>query len=644
MSSARHQLILLGFICQGLAWDDLWLPLGNILLWWLCLARWRGRIHLSVFTEGMVLIGGCAAALWGGRMWGANTQFFLGHGLTLLQAARLLRPLNRREQLLSVVMACMQVAVGCTFLFDLRFLPVLGAMVFLVPATLKELEAESFPVPATRRRERLGWGAYMLIAAVMVLFFVAFPRGSWRSPVAGFRGAVSGSGTLLDSVLDPARSASAQSRRVVLQIQGENIGYLRCYALTEFDGQRWSVSRREGLRWMGAPTSNALAQGLHRRVLVKDVAMLDRVLPADGFVVRVEGRFFRRPMRNSQDAIQCESMWNAANNFYEYWTAPEPRPDPLSAWQAEALKQHPPSSARLQQWLEAVLAGVTNPVTQAQRLESHLRQNFTYRLGAPELNRLNAVDDFVFNAKQGHCERFAATLALLLRMKGIPSRVVIGYLPSQQSWMSGWHTVRFSNAHAWTEAYFEKIGWLQLDATPAAATFAPGESWRDLWDTLDLAWTLNVVNYNGNSQQQLLNLSLNWVGGIAGVIQRHVRALLGIMAGLLVLVGGRFWWRSRDSVAVARHAPSATAAFAGHYYGKMLQVLSRHGYQRRPAQTPLEFLQELQQKPRPWIEEVRCVTEAFCATRYGDERLTVERQKAIQEALERICAPAEDGR
>ena len=644
MSSARHQLILLGFICQGLAWDDLWLPLGNILLWWLCLARWRGRIHLSPFAEGIILVVGCGAAMWGGRMWGANTQFFLGHGLTLLQAARLLRPLNRREQLLSVVMACMQVAVGCTFLFDLRFLPVLGAMVFLVPATLKELEAESFPATATRRREWLGWGIYTVIAAVMALFFVAFPRGSWRSPVAGFRGAVSGSGTLLDSVLDPARSASAQSRRAVLQIQGEKIGYLRCYTLTDFDGQRWSVSRQERLRWMAPPTSNALAQCLHRRVLVKDVAMLDRVLPADGFVVRVEGRFFRRPMRNSQDAIRCESMWNAANNFYEYWTVPGPRPDRLAAWQADAWKQHPSPSARLQQWLDAVLAGVTNPVAQAQQLESYLRQNFTYRLGAPELNRLNAVDDFVFNAQEGHCERFAATLALLLRMKGIPSRVVIGYLPGQRSGMSGWCTVRFSNAHAWTEAYFEQIGWMQLDATPAASTFAPGESWRDLWDTLDLAWTLNVVNYNGNSQQQLFDFSLNRVGEVAGVIQRHVRALLGIKAGLLVLVGGRFWWQSRDPVAVARRAPSANAAFAGHYYGKMLQALSRHGYQRHPAQTPLEFLQELRQKSRPWIEEVRFVTEAFCAARYGDETLTVERQMAIQEALKRIGAQAEDGR
>ena len=35
--------------------------------------------------------------------------------------------------------------------------------------------------------------------------------------------------------------------------------------------------------------------------------------------------------------------------------------------------------------------------------------------------------DFLVNVKQGHCERFASALALMLRSQGIPSRVVVGF-------------------------------------------------------------------------------------------------------------------------------------------------------------------------------------------------------------------------
>ena len=55
-----------------------------------------------------------------------------------------------------------------------------------------------------------------------------------------------------------------------------------------------------------------------RRVRVKNVNFLGRVLPVDGMPVAMHGKFFSKPLMNTQGAIECVSIWNSANNYYEY--------------------------------------------------------------------------------------------------------------------------------------------------------------------------------------------------------------------------------------------------------------------------------------------------------------------------------------
>ena len=53
---------------------------------------------------------------------------------------------------------------------------------------------------------------------------------------------------------------------------------------------------------------------------------------------------------------------------------------------------------------------------------------YTYTLNLRREDRsIDPTADFLINVKQGHCERFAAALALSLRGLGIPTRVVKGY-------------------------------------------------------------------------------------------------------------------------------------------------------------------------------------------------------------------------
>ena len=60
-------------------------------------------------------------------------------------------------------------------------------------------------------------------------------------------------------------------------------------------------------------------------------------------------------------------------------------------------------------------------------------------------------------------------MALMLRMSGIPARVVSGFSPGSFNRDTGEYRVRDLDAHSWVEVYFPDIGWVTFDPTPAAA-------------------------------------------------------------------------------------------------------------------------------------------------------------------------------
>ncbi|MHB8521055.1 MAG: DUF4129 domain-containing transglutaminase family protein [Limisphaerales bacterium] len=636
MKSARNQLILLGFICQSLAWEGYYLLLINVLLWVGCLTLPRKPIRFRPATESAFLWAGCAAAFLLSPRLGQSTHFFIGHGLTVMQAVRLLRPLNRREKIFSVLMACFQLAVGCTFIFDYRFILILAAAIILVPKSLMELEAEPFPSAGTAKPVRLSFGACAVVVAVMVVFFLVFPRGLIGSPLQYNPPRLGDEGSLLESVLDPASGGSAQSERTLLQIDGEQLGYLRCLALRDFDGKLWHADEAVGLHPFPPVPAEQLDQFKIRRVRVKSVAFLGRILPTDGRVVYLNGKFFRRPFLNAYGIVECESMWNTANNAYEYRIETKPKPERLAPALTAKYTNYPPQSARLQAWLDDVLAGATTPIEQARRLESYLRNHFQYKLGAPELNRARPVDDFIFNRKQGHCERFAASLALLLRMKGIPSRIVIGYLPVSRNRFTGWYNIRFKDAHAWTEAYIQGRGWLQLDATPGAPEELTGWNFDDLLETLDVIWYSNIVNFDGATQKYLLNVSVQSLTQFPEWARQHFRFLTEFALGVLLVILWQIYRVRRRTAAPPAPVRNRTQVLAEHYYGQMLQAVDRWDCHRRSHQTPFEFLSELEQRSLPVLTEARLITNIFCATRYGRNAIAHAQQSEIEQALRRI--------
>jgi transglutaminase-like putative cysteine protease len=77
------------------------------------------------------------------------------------------------------------------------------------------------------------------------------------------------------------------------------------------------------------------------------------------------------------------------------------------------------------------------------------------------------LETFVTQTHLGYCQQFSGSMALMLRMLGIPARVVSGFAPGTPvTDAPGEYRVRDFDAHAWVEVFFPTIGWVTFDPTP----------------------------------------------------------------------------------------------------------------------------------------------------------------------------------
>src|SRR5262249_46397205 len=83
----------------------------------------------------------------------------------------------------------------------------------------------------------------------------------------------------------------------------------------------------------------------------------------------------------------------------------------------------------------------------------------------PIVDRMQPMERFLFLTKEGHCEWFASSTALLLRMTGVPSRLVSGFRISKGP-VGEVLTITTNDAHAWVEYWNPSKGWVAFDPTP----------------------------------------------------------------------------------------------------------------------------------------------------------------------------------
>jgi transglutaminase-like putative cysteine protease len=238
----------------------------------------------------------------------------------------------------------------------------------------------------------------------------------------------------------------------------------------------------------------------------------------------------------------------------------------------------------------------------AQALNDYLAGSgyYTYNLQLRRVNHhLDPTLDFLFNVKEGHCERYAGGLTLMLRSLGIPARAVKGYLGAEPQ-DRGLHVIRQNMAHSWVQVLVpgeeaDTWKWLTLDPTPS--TTATG---RSLFPFLDWLWTRvqnpnfiwksMVMDYNTEKQRETVQQV--WSNATLSRRQRlffadlweNLRDPLFIVLGGGALLGGWYYWVRQRHRGVSAPQPEP------NFHSQLLQVLARYcQLQPRPGQTPLEF-------------------------------------------------------
>jgi transglutaminase-like putative cysteine protease len=63
------------------------------------------------------------------------------------------------------------------------------------------------------------------------------------------------------------------------------------------------------------------------------------------------------------------------------------------------------------------------------------------------------LEEFLFRRRVGFCEHYAASFATLMRLAGIPARVIVGYLGGEYNDLGHFVLVRQADAHAWCEVF-----------------------------------------------------------------------------------------------------------------------------------------------------------------------------------------------
>jgi len=629
-------LILLGFISQGFSWENYWMPVFYAAVWFICLKIQRPKQFINKNIELLIFF---LALILSIKFVGFNTyskMLAMGNSLFVLQAMRLMWPLKRRKRILSVMMSVTLLSVGSQFIVGYSFILVLILSIILIPKSLFILESEGFqgvPPPRSFGKAKI---YYPLLGLIMILFFVFFPRQKF---ISGKEAGMIMTEGPMRAQMDTVSGGTNLSTKPILRIKGENIEYLKGYALDTFDGNNWTASDKSALL-SHFFSEKDLDMYQHRQVQVMDLTYIGSALPVDGYVINLKGNFFQAPHGlTGQENFIISLVWPQSVNNYEYWTSKK-KFKPLSETEFQRYTAYPAHSPRLKNWVDSLIGSEIDPERKSELITAHLRSNFTYSTGVPDLERNAPIEDFIFNQKEGHCERYASALALLLRMSKIPSRVVVGYHVPPKNQFADYHSVLAENAHAWVEAFIKGKGWVIYDGTPASnmiqAAANPGVMFT-IKDWIEYIWYSKIVEFSANDQDSIFSGTKNSMAMLFLILKKEMRwvvPLLFLIVFSLIVYNFRHWIGSFAFSKKKRVEKQLEAA--ERFYADLMKALAKVKIYRHSSQTPFELLDRIRTARVSYIDDIELITRNFCLVKYAEQELTPNQLKDTADAVAKI--------
>lgn len=296
---------------------------------------------------------------------------------------------------------------------------------------------------------------------------------------------------------------------------------------------------------------------------------------------------------------------------------------PAEGLEAAARARHlqlPPLSPRLLALAAERTAGSGDAREIARRLTAFLSgPDFVYTLALERRTTLDPLEEFLLVRRTGNCEYFAAALAVMLRARGVPARVVNGFQRGEWNPYGDYLMVRLLDAHAWVEAWIDGAGWITLDPSPrgegrgdarlpAVALYL--DALRQRWSRYVIEWSLHdqvvavlQVRRLARTGGPLSLLPGRWPPALPWPLALGV-ALAGLAA---VVAGGRYL--------ASRRRPSSAMP---RFYRRTLRALARAGHRPQPSETAREFAARVTAALPAAAPALARLTAAYERQRFGD--------------------------
>lgn len=267
--------------------------------------------------------------------------------------------------------------------------------------------------------------------------------------------------------------------------------YLRTAALTQLNGNSWSPGNRDIPVSQVAdgemPPLTGVAPNAQRTRTAYDVRVSDDFrsnwLPTAPLVSSVVAPGDWRYDRITMDFMSPDNDVTTAGIDYSYEAVVvQPDPEDMNTSTSGTglvspryLELPGGVSDSVRDLATRITRGEPTRFQQAQALQSWFRDDnrFRYSLETADDADREDLDSFLDpSGRVGYCEQFAASMAIMSRVVGIPSRVAVGFLEPDrvENESAGPATWVFSShdMHAWVELFFPGSGWVRFDPTPAA--------------------------------------------------------------------------------------------------------------------------------------------------------------------------------
>ncbi|TAN83538.1 MAG: DUF3488 domain-containing protein [Gallionella sp.] len=555
--------------------------------------------------------------------------------LILFTTLKLMELRAARDAMVLIYLACFIIITNFFYSQSIPTALYLFATLMVITTTWVQLQS-----PGIALEPRLRIAATLLLQAVplTLILFVLFPRVQgplWGLPQDAFA----------SSGLDDKMSPGSLSRLILSDEVAFRVNYTgkpprreqmywRGPVLWNFDGSTWTPGKTAGAI---APQFTGLDQAIdysvtlepHNKTWLFALDMPDRISVPAG-------------LTHDFQILAKEPVHDRLR--YEVRSHLVYRANPREAeQQIQRALQLPPFNPRARQLASEWRANGANDAAVVNAALGYFnRQGFRYTLEPPLLS-IHAVDDFLFETRQGFCEHYASAFVFLMRAAHIPARVVTGYQGGEFNDVGNYYIVRQSDAHAWAEVWLNERGWVRIDPT---AAIAPARVQRGLsaalpdnatlpfmarnppqwlldlrlgWDTIANRWNQWVLGYNAERQFAFLSKlgmeSVNWQK-----MALNMAAGIGLVIALSALFMLRHLFvRQPDKVQKA--------------WLKLCRKLAEAGLPRAAHEGAQDYAQRVAAARPDLADAIRDLAARYSALRYGaaqDEQAQREFARLIQ--------------